>query len=297
MSATGRRAMDFRRVEHFLVLAQERHFTRAAHRLGLSQQALSASVRQLERDLGVDLVDRSRAPISLTPSGERFLQDMLPIRKSLRAAMRRARADAPEVVTVAHTPAVRSEEVVQLLRPLLAARPEFSLHAVIRFPDEILADVADGILDLGFLRRTLAPALPASISSRVIARHPLRAVVAAAHPLAGRESVALGELARCPMVVWAPPGESAFTDFLLGLFPAGQRPAHRVSRVQGLPPEHTLEFPEEFVLTTGALLGAPGLASVPVLPAPVIDTYAVWRDRCDLVDLMAELSGGAHRVV
>ncbi|EFV11750.1 LysR family transcriptional regulator [Segniliparus rugosus] len=286
---SGKPPADFRRVEHFIVLAQERHFTRAAQRLGLSQQALSASVRQLERDLGAVLVDRSKSPISLTPSGERFLQDILPIRKSLRAAVRRARADAPEVITVARTPAVLCGEVAQIVQPLLAAHPEFSLHAVVRFPDELLVDIADGILDVGFLRRTVEPVLPPQLSHRIVARHPLRAVVAAAHPLARQDSVTPAELSRYPIVVWAPPGESPFTDALLRLFPPAAQPAHRVSRVQGLPPEHALERAEEFVLTTGELLTAPDLVSVAIEPTVTVDTHAVWRHRHDIMAALPDL--------
>lgn len=61
-----------RQIEHFLAVAAEMSFTRAAERARVVQSALSTSVAKLERELGVALFDRSRQPIRLTAAGERF---------------------------------------------------------------------------------------------------------------------------------------------------------------------------------------------------------------------------------
>ena len=64
--------MELRQVEHFVAVASELSFTRAAERVRVVQSALSTSVAKLERELGVALFDRSRQQIKLTAAGERF---------------------------------------------------------------------------------------------------------------------------------------------------------------------------------------------------------------------------------
>jgi DNA-binding transcriptional LysR family regulator len=65
--------MDIRQLEYFVAVAVELNFSRAAERIHVVQSALSASVAKLEKELGVDLFDRTRRQISLSPAGETFL--------------------------------------------------------------------------------------------------------------------------------------------------------------------------------------------------------------------------------
>lgn len=64
--------MELRQLEHFVAVADELNFTRAAARIHVVQSALSTSIAKLERELGVALFDRTRQQIRLTPAGERF---------------------------------------------------------------------------------------------------------------------------------------------------------------------------------------------------------------------------------
>ncbi|NED85970.1 LysR family transcriptional regulator, partial [Streptomyces sp. SID11233] len=73
----------------FLAVADELHFTRAAARLYLAQQALSRDVRRLERELGAQLFVRSTRSVSLTPEGELLVplaRRLLDAHDALRAA-------------------------------------------------------------------------------------------------------------------------------------------------------------------------------------------------------------------
>ena len=63
--------MDIRQLRHVVAVAEERSFTRAAERLHISQPGLSRSVRDLERQLGVEIFDRSGRQIELTAAGRR----------------------------------------------------------------------------------------------------------------------------------------------------------------------------------------------------------------------------------
>lgn len=63
---------ELRQPRTFVAVAEERNFTRAAERLHLAQQAVSKSVRQLERELGVELLERTTREVRLTPPGPHF---------------------------------------------------------------------------------------------------------------------------------------------------------------------------------------------------------------------------------
>ena len=66
---------ELRLVRYFVAVAEERNITRAAERLHISQPALSAAVRQLEQQLGVDLLDRSDRVLGVTPAGTLLLEE------------------------------------------------------------------------------------------------------------------------------------------------------------------------------------------------------------------------------
>ena len=61
--------MELRQLEYLVAVADEANFTRGAERSHVSQSGISAQIRQLERDLGAELFDRSRRSVALTTAG------------------------------------------------------------------------------------------------------------------------------------------------------------------------------------------------------------------------------------
>src|SRR5215212_2845680 len=82
---------ELRQLRVFAAVARERNFTRAAEQLHLAQQAVSKSVAQLERELGVELLERTSREVRPTPAGEALLADAEGVLAAADAAFARAR--------------------------------------------------------------------------------------------------------------------------------------------------------------------------------------------------------------
>ena len=78
--------MDLRQLEHFVAVAEERHFTRAASRLNIVQSGLSASIRALEEEMGAPLFLRTTRRVNLTSAGQAFLEEANRVLAAARVA-------------------------------------------------------------------------------------------------------------------------------------------------------------------------------------------------------------------
>lgn len=229
---------DLRRLTHFIAVAESAGFTSAAKQLHLSQQALSHSVQQLEKEIGVTLLVRSGRRITLTPAGQTLMDEgrvLLAAARTLTAHTRAAASAQLDEFVVGHSPAISNHDVYALLEPAIAASPDTSFTVVQLFPDRLTAGVRDGVVQLG-LRRAVVP--QELLAGAVIRYDPLRVAVPANHPLATRAHISIADLAEEMIALWAPPGASYYSDFLINACRrAGFEPQYRVSRVQGCPPE------------------------------------------------------------
>jgi len=86
--------MELRHLRYFVAIAEERHMTRAAARLGLQQPPLSQQIQALEKELGTKLFTRLPRGVELTPAGEGFLEEARTVLSGVERAMVRARATA-----------------------------------------------------------------------------------------------------------------------------------------------------------------------------------------------------------
>jgi DNA-binding transcriptional LysR family regulator len=197
--------MELRQLHHFLAVADEKHFTRAAKRMNIVQSGLSASIRALEHELKADLFVRSTRRVELTAAGQVFYERA----QSILAAARDAYAAVEAVKNLRR--GRLSIGTVQSLGPfvdlpLLLARfharyPEIDIELSQGGSTLLLDKIREGQLDFAFLP-VLDP--PKGITAMMIACEELVLACPLNHPLAGRDNVLLADLRDEPFIDFQP---------------------------------------------------------------------------------------------
>jgi DNA-binding transcriptional LysR family regulator len=183
--------VDLRKLRYFVAVAEKRHFGRAATDLHIAQPVLSRQIRALEGELKAPLFVRDRRTTELTPAGEQLLADARPLLAAADALRRRVvRASRGfDTFTVGFMPGLI---VTAATRDLSHRHPELTVEVVRTSWDDQSAVILDGRVDVGYVR------LP--IDRRGLRIEPLLtesrvAVLPAGHPLAGKESISVTDLA------------------------------------------------------------------------------------------------------
>ncbi|MFF5172277.1 LysR family transcriptional regulator [Micromonospora sp. NPDC000089] len=150
--------METRELRYFVAVAEELHFGRAARRLGIAQPPLSRAIRQLERRLGVTLLDRNSRGVTLTRAGSVLLIEGRAAIDAVEAADRRTRRAArvasgePGLVLV--TKAGTGGELLPKLLDAYAAEPDaVSVEVLLCGIGEQERLLRDGRADVALLHR------------------------------------------------------------------------------------------------------------------------------------------------
>lgn len=217
MGAEGGAGMELRHLFAFVAVAEELHFGRAAKRLQMAQPPLSQQIRQLEKELGVQLFERNTRSVRLTSAGESFLQPVRTVIEDLDTAVRAAKAAGRGEygrVSIGFAGASSHETLPRLTRAVRAAHPAIELVMTGQtYANVALARVADGSLDLGFVR---LPVTQPGVTFRVIDEEELVCALPSDHPLAARDSVPLEVLAGEPFVSFPANTGSTVRDAMVG---------------------------------------------------------------------------------
>jgi DNA-binding transcriptional LysR family regulator len=188
--------VDLKQLEHFVAVAEERHFTRAARRLNLVQSGLSASIRSLEEDLGGPLFNRSTRRVALTPAGEVLFAEA----QRVLAAAR----DARHAVTQVHGLARGRLSIgaIQGLAPFVdlpaslgqfrAAFGGIDIELTLDGSRALIDEVREGRLDLAFTQPPDASL--DDLGSHMFACEGMVVVCATHHRLAGASELELDDL-------------------------------------------------------------------------------------------------------
>jgi DNA-binding transcriptional LysR family regulator len=200
--------VELRHLEHFVAVAEEQNFTRAARRLHLVQSALSVSIRSLERELDTQLFERTTREVRLTDAGRVLLPEArrtLDAAASAQAAVLGAGAGLRGTLRLGMIQVTNVVDVGSLIarfhreRPLVDIRP----RAAVGGSAEMISDVRSGVLDAAFVAVTGPDQL--GVTATTLAADPVVLACPPDHPLAGRAVVSVSELAGEPFVDY-PPG-------------------------------------------------------------------------------------------
>ncbi|WP_267422460.1 MULTISPECIES: LysR family transcriptional regulator [unclassified Curtobacterium] len=194
--------METRLLEQFVAVADEGTVTRAAERLWAAQSTVSAGIASLERTFGVRLFDRTGRQLVLTTAGEDLLPHARAVLQSLDRMQDLATATDAELRGRVRLGIFTSMDVVDLIGVLRTFRERHPLVAVELMTSPsgttgLVQDLTSGRLDLAYCG---LPVVPAGVTVEPLREMPFRAFVATDHPLAGRASVALAELADEPFI-------------------------------------------------------------------------------------------------
>jgi DNA-binding transcriptional LysR family regulator len=205
-------------LKHFVVVAEELHFGRAAARLHMAQPPLSHQVRQLEREIKVELFSRHNKKVSLTAAGEVFLarsrQLLLDLDESVLQAQRAHRGETGTLV-VGTIPAGVSHLFTVILPTFRARHPQVQLTVRTLSTAGQLAALHNGDIDMAVLR---LPISDPRIDIRGVVSDPLLVVLPSHHPLASQPEIELAAIAEVPQVIFPRAFAPDYYDLIQGLF-------------------------------------------------------------------------------
>ncbi|HWC80621.1 MAG TPA: LysR substrate-binding domain-containing protein [Pseudonocardiaceae bacterium] len=199
--------LDLRLVRCFTVIAEHRHFGRAASALHTTQPSLSRQISRLEQQLGARLLDRTPQGSTLTEAGEVFLPLARSLLRAATQATARTRAAAqPSRITIGYTPGVIITSAVLDLRH---RQPDADVHTMFLAWDEPRAALLDHRVDAVVTR---LPFPTDQLHVTILYDEPRVLVMRRDHRLAGRESVTVEDIADEPLprVRGSDPAWSAF---------------------------------------------------------------------------------------
>ncbi|MCA8930868.1 MAG: LysR family transcriptional regulator [Rhodospirillaceae bacterium] len=197
--------MEIRHLQHFVAVAEELNFTRAARRVNIVQSALSTSVRALEEELGTRLFVRNTRQVRLTTAGGVFLEKARAVLEAVRdarlsvAQFNGLEAGTLSIGTVQSLPAFL--DLPALISEFHQRHPGMEIRLCQGSSQHLLEKVRSGRLDLAFLPLCEPPD---GLAATMIACEALVLVCAPGHPLAGRRDVPLEALQREVFVDFEP---------------------------------------------------------------------------------------------
>lgn len=261
--------MELRQLEHFVAVAQECHFTRAAQRLHIAQSGLSASIRALEKELGATLFLRSTRQVQLTAAGQALLVEAL---RALSAS--NAAKDAVAAVqgllrgslSIGSLQCMHGVHLPELLSGFLTEHPGLEIRLRQGGSDELTELVRTGRLDVAFVSRPARD--PENVVVSPLERETLVLACAPEHPAAQRTQAKLQDLM-----------DEQFVDFPQGW---GTRDlADRVLTAAGVERRVALEVSDVHSLLDLVAVGL-GVALVP-------QSFRLKTDRVRFIELAGEV--------
>jgi DNA-binding transcriptional LysR family regulator len=262
--------MELRHLRYFIAVAEELHFTRAAARLHVAQSAVSEQVRQLEQEMGVRLVNRTKRTVSLTDAGAALLAEarrVLQQVEAARLATQEVRDRVASRLRIGYTPASLPISVPRALQHLAASMSGLETVLEAGFGLELIAAVRDERLDAAIVS---LPAPTAGLRTTPLGCERAVAALPVGHRQAVRPAIRLEQVAPERIVLLPREASRPFYDAVIAACRhAGLSPS--LADMSGLCVEPTL-----LAVASGAGIG--------VLPESVADRYSAPGVRFVAID-------------
>ncbi|MGW2050695.1 LysR substrate-binding domain-containing protein [Streptomyces sp. NPDC001858] len=228
--------MELRHLQHFVAVAEDQHFTRAAERLMVSQSGLSASIRALERELRAPLFVRTTRRVTLTEAGRALLAEAERVLAQVRAAHEAVAAVQGVVrgtLSVGTEQCIAGVHVAGVLAAFRRRHPDVEIRLRQTGSGALGEEVAAGRLDLAFAYRTQTDTdqlrcVPLAVEPMYVLCHP-------DHRLAGAAALTPQDLAGEVFVDFHPDwGPRRATDAAFAEAGVGRTVALEVNDVHSL---------------------------------------------------------------
>lgn len=258
--------MTLTQLEIFSLVAELRGFTLAAHRLGISQSAVSHAMKSLEQELGVELLRRHQSPVELSDIGEQLLlraRAMLGLANTLRQEAADARGMKSGTLRIGSFGPTSSIKLLpNILRRYREAHPGIEVH-IDEGPDrQVTQWLEERRIDIGFV------VLPEErFDTFALLEDQMVALLPVSHPLAARSALSLKDLCDTPFVLT----EAGSYELVSRLFMAARlQPNIRYRCSQLLSTLDTVSRGDAITIVAEGSLpdgGSPRYVKKPLLPA------------------------------
>lgn len=219
--------MELRQFRHFIAVAEELSFRKAAKRLNMAQPPLTASIKRIEEELGVMLIERTNRITQLTPAGRSFLEEAArTVRQAERAisTARNAANGLSGILRVTYLASAMSTILPPILRDFRKAFPDVGLDLEELPNHQQVSALLEERADIGFL--VFPFQLPDEITAEVLFRDEFVVALPPGHPLASLHSIRLSMLTSDQWIVFPRRQAPAlYDDFHAACMKAGFTPA------------------------------------------------------------------------
>jgi DNA-binding transcriptional LysR family regulator len=293
--------VELRHLRAFLLVAEELHFGRAADRLRVSPSRVSQLVRALETVIGAALFERTSRRVTLTPIGERLRSRVQPACNELAQAVDELRNNSDGLagelrvgVVLATNGGPHLPEIIGLFE---ARHPACRVVVSEIAWTDPLGPLRRGEVDLTAIRFPLRQ--PDLVVGPVLTTDRRALAVADDHPLAGRSSVCVEDLADYEVAAGTSAVPSELIEALIPRTTPSGRPIARravVGSVQTLSLVARGEIVHATVASLPDYMSYPGITYIPIVDLPPCDAGLVWRASEETPAIRA-FAAVAHEVV
>lgn len=271
---------DIRQLRYFVALAETLHFGRAAERLHISQPPLTRQIAALERELGVQLLERSSRQAKLTYAGRRLLEDarlaIATFDQACRNTQLAARGELGSLSIGFMMHAVHTG-FPRLMRRFMAQRPEVHVELREMIPNLLTDAVLTGRFDAAVM---FDPGSVRGLSMQQIFEEPLCLALPPGHALAARKTIDAAQLAGVPLIATPPEVAPTLRDAIVrylksgGVMPSFRLEAQLQQTIVSLVAEN---LGLALVPASMSKLGLPDVVFRNLKNAPTVAHVVAWR--------------------